>query len=441
MKPFPDEPTFTPGERGFDGEDENGRPYDLLGRKPFGQRLTYLLDQVEQPLVVALDGDWGSGKSHFLKLWTGAHSLELGGKAKIIYFDAFEHDYLDDPLISLVARLTTKEAEATWGTKAVKAVKRAALPLAKVGLRMGAAAATAGVTEIVGPVADSIAKEAGEATQSSIDAFWRRETGRIAAMQQFRSALTALTKNGEAPQKIVFIIDELDRCRPDYALMLLETVKHFFAVPCVHFVLGANLNSLEHSVYARYGDRADAATYLQKFLHLKMQLPKYIGYDAKTSVALTYFESLFGHSGLEQRFQDDIREQVEWLLHSRDVSLRDFNRIIFECSIVAPSLSMKGNYFSILISLLLMRVLSPRTYRSFLENKLTLDEVEAYLGRGPGESDFRGQWILDFWRSTFGIDLEGRKYRDYLNDFYESDRLSYLRRYFIPILETFKPMS
>ena len=439
MKPFPEDPTFTPGEKGFDDTDENGRPYDLLGRKPVGQRLTDLLDRVEQPLVIALDGGWGSGKSHFLKLWTGAHKKDLGGKAKIIYFDAFEHDYLDDPLISLVARLTTKEAETTWGNKAVKAIKKAALPLARFGLRLGAAAATAGATEVVGPAADAVATKTGEATQASIDAFWKRETGRIAAMQQFRDALASLTKDGGAPEKIVFIIDELDRCRPDYALTLLEIVKHFFAVPNVHFVLGANLDALEHSVRARYGADIDATTYLQKFIHLKMQLPKFVENDVKTTVALTYFEKAFSHSGLEQRFQEDIRAQVEWLMHSHEVSLRDFNRIIFECSLITPSLKMPDKYFSVLVSLLLMRVLSPRTYRSFLERKLTLDEIQAYLGQYPNGNACIGQWIFDIWRATFGYDRDGTQYNDYLSDFGGTDRFSYVHRFFTPILETFQP--
>ena len=105
MKLFPDEPDFVVGKVGFDDEYVSGRKYDLLNRKPFGQKLTELVDRFEQPVVIALDGGWGSGKSHFLKLWTGAHARELAGKAEVIYFDAFEHDYLDDPLVSLVSRL------------------------------------------------------------------------------------------------------------------------------------------------------------------------------------------------------------------------------------------------------------------------------------------------------------------------------------------------
>lgn len=439
MKPFPEEPKFTPGEKGFDDRDENGRPYDLLGRKPVGQRLTDLLDRVEQPLVIALDGGWGSGKSHFLKLWTGAHERELGGKAKIIYFDAFEHDYLDDPLISLVARLTIKDAETAWSTKAIKAIKKAALPLARLSMRVGAAAATAGATEIAGPVADAIVTKTGEATDASIDAFWKRETGRIATMQEFRDALSVLTTNGDASQKIVFIIDELDRCRPDYALTLLEIVKHFFAVPNVHFVLGSNLSALEHSVRSRYGAKIDASGYLQKFIHLKVQLPKFTDYYAKTTIALAYFDSAFDQSGLEDRFRDQIRDQIMWLMPSHEVSLRDFNRIIFECSLISPSLKMHGNYFSVLVSLLLMRVLSPSTYRSFLEKKLTLPEVEAYLGQCPDENAYIGQWILDFWRATFGVEQNGRSYHDYLRDFGGADRISYVYRFFTSILETIQP--
>ena len=73
MKLFPEEPSFIPGEKGLDDKDQKGRPCDFLGRSAVSQRLTDLLERVEQPLVIALDGGWGSGNSHFLKLWSGAH--------------------------------------------------------------------------------------------------------------------------------------------------------------------------------------------------------------------------------------------------------------------------------------------------------------------------------------------------------------------------------
>jgi ABC-type sulfate/molybdate transport systems ATPase subunit len=70
-----------------------------------GRRLSDLVQSIEEPLVIALDGDWGSGKSHFLRLWTGAHRKENDGRARVICCDAFEQDYLDDPLVGLVGAI------------------------------------------------------------------------------------------------------------------------------------------------------------------------------------------------------------------------------------------------------------------------------------------------------------------------------------------------
>jgi hypothetical protein len=252
---FPEPPAIEIGKSGFDGKDANGRTFDLLERKPMGQKLTDLVDRIDQPLVIALDGEWGSGKSHFLKLWTGAHKNgELGGKAKVIFFDAFEHDFLDDPLVSLISRLIIDDGDKKWPSAALEKVKKSALPLARLAGRAIAAYATAGLSEIAGNAVDSVLKVGGDAADSAISQFWKQETGRLTAMKQFREALTGLTRSdGDTAQKIVFIVDELDRCRPDYALSLLEVIKHFFTVPNVHFVLGTNLVSLAHSVRARYG--------------------------------------------------------------------------------------------------------------------------------------------------------------------------------------------
>lgn len=55
MKLFPEDPVFDIGKVGFDSKDANDRPYDVLGRKPLGQKLTELVDRIDQPLVIALD--------------------------------------------------------------------------------------------------------------------------------------------------------------------------------------------------------------------------------------------------------------------------------------------------------------------------------------------------------------------------------------------------
>ena len=73
-------------------------------------------------------------------------------------------------------------------------------------------------------------------------------------------------------QPLVFIIDELDRCRPTFAIELLERVKHIFDVPNIVFVFGINRDELVKSLESVYGD-IDAGTYLRRFFDMEFVLP------------------------------------------------------------------------------------------------------------------------------------------------------------------------
>ena len=71
---------------------------------------------------------------------------------------------------------------------------------------------------------------------------------------------TSINSNGaDKPKKPMFVfIDELDRCRPTYAIELLETVKHLFDIPGLVFVIATNTDQLQHSIKAVYGAEFDA---------------------------------------------------------------------------------------------------------------------------------------------------------------------------------------
>ncbi len=215
--------------------------HDKLARKPMAAKLSNLVESIDDPLVIALDGGWGSGKSVFLKCWLGEHEKVYSDKTTTLYFDAFEHDYLDDPLIALTGALAERLKKPGRTPAALKKFTTAAYKFAPMTARVGLAAITAGGTEIAGAVGDALINQSAENVEKAAEAYWKREDGRRGAMAQFREALTDLTKPDEndAPtQKLVIVIDELDRCRPDYALQMLEVIKHFFATPGVHFVLG-----------------------------------------------------------------------------------------------------------------------------------------------------------------------------------------------------------
>lgn len=255
------EPDIEIYEDGFEG-------HDLLERKTTGASLSDLVDRIEDPMVIALDGGWGSGKSFFLKCWVGEHLKREGNTTQTVYFDAFAHDFMDEPLVSLMACLLNRfEDELAQEKPKLEKLKDVAWKLGPAALRIGASLATFGATSHLSDTGDAVAEAIGREIKQSCGEFWQEAQARQGGMEEFRAALEALTKDAVGtPRKLVIVVDELDRCRPDYALALLEIIKHFFAVDHVHFVLGVNLRELENSVKARYGAGINAGLYLRPYV-------------------------------------------------------------------------------------------------------------------------------------------------------------------------------
>ncbi|MBN8190433.1 AAA family ATPase [Salipiger thiooxidans] len=309
-----------------DGFDIN----DILNRATIGKDLSNLIERIEDPLVIALDGPWGSGKSHFLKRWVGAHCKDNGGTATTVYFDAFKSDFLDDPLIALTGAIAEKLENGAQGSRWQQA-KTAAVKLYRPALRIGLAAATGGISEYTGAVLDAAVAASSKEAEQAAEAFWRREDGRKAAMQQFTDALTKLTQGegSEDPGKpLVIVIDELDRCRPDYALATLEVIKHFFAVPRVHFVLGVNLEALGHIVRSRYGADVNAQEYLKRFFTLSIELPDEVPGDRSLRAELKYFVSTARKMNLPATLVNEATSHLKLSIPASQISLRDIEKIL-----------------------------------------------------------------------------------------------------------------
>ncbi|WP_378946264.1 P-loop NTPase fold protein [Paracoccus sp. R86501] len=381
MKLYPPDAELILYETGFGADD----PFDRLGTS---KSLSNLVERIEDPLVIALDGGWGSGKTWFLKRWIAAHRLENDGRATTVYFDAFAHDFMDDPLIALTGVIgdqLPKKAEA----KIWKRVKAAAAKLAKPAGRIGLAVASGGVTEVAGPLIDAAAEAASKEIQTAAEAFWAREDGRRAAMEQLRAALIDLTMieiDGSAgPVPLVVVVDELDRCRPDYALALLEVVKHFFSVPNVHFVLGVNLEALAHSVRARYGSGIDAERYLRRFVSLSVHLPDEIGeYNAKP-LALSYFTQMAPQMGIERNAVDKFSTHLEMVAKTNQLTMRDVNQLLSQLALIDPEVFTKyyWGYREIVISMILFRFTSSGLANKALSDTLSLKEVHDFYDIEP----------------------------------------------------------
>ena len=356
---------------------------DLLGRTDVSKALSDVLERVEDPLVVALDGRWGTGKSYFLKRWVGAHRQENGGRALTVYFDAFAHDYLSDPLVALISALSERIPKAE--KPKLDRLKKVAFKLLKPATRVGLSLATYGLTEALNGIGDVAAEAAKGEAQKAVDGFWRREEGRQAAMEEFRAAITTLTTPAgqEGATPLIIVIDELDRCRPDYALEVLEIIKHFFAVPHVHFVLGVNLKALENSVKARYGAEIDATSYLQKFLSFTLNLPDDIGDHDRTPSVIRYAKHLGLQMATPDHLLSEVVSQLKVLARQSHISIRDVGKVMSTVALLPEAAQDPGRAKGlqiIAITMIITKVIRPDIFLKLIDASVQDRELVAYMG-------------------------------------------------------------
>lgn len=265
------------------------KPFDgaLFGRKEFADSLTRLLQKTTDSPVILVNAPWGGGKTFFAKRWQA--SLETA-QIKTIYFDAYSADYADDPFVSFtgeIVRLIDEQfpkVEAIAQTK--DAFTQAAVQVGKRALGLGGKIALAALaryglewadlkslTAEKEKIADGLADIGGDLLQQKINGYAEE----LHAVAEFRTKLQAIAAAVKDQQNfpLTIIVDELDRCRPDFALGLLERIKHLFEVENVAFVLFVNQEQLENSIRHRFGIVGDQArTYLQKFATITVDLPK-----------------------------------------------------------------------------------------------------------------------------------------------------------------------
>lgn len=375
MRFLPLEPKIKIYEEGFEND-------DILGRRKNGQALSNFCENIETASVIALNGAYGTGKSHFLQKWVGAHSLENGGKALTVYLSAFNHDYQEDPLPAIIlaieSRLKNKD-EKQW--KRVKdAAAKIAKPLAKAALRSGVAFVSMGVSELAMPAIQSLAEDAEHYTEN----YWKQEKYKQTAIESLRSRIAEFAQI----RKLVIVIDELDRARPDYALSMLETIKHFFNVDNVHFILGVNMEALESKVKCRDGQEIDAKAYLQRFTTLSpLTLPDIVqqGRESRKAI-LPYIEHEATEMGLTPNTVTALCRHLSQVSKNYPISLRDAGKILSQTALVFSFLpkdfgfKIRIEVREIFLTLITTSILDKKLYDKFLSATVTQDEILRYYG-------------------------------------------------------------
>jgi hypothetical protein len=426
----------------------DGFKNDLLGRREFGERLTNLVLAIGGPSTLLLDGPWGSGKTTFVQMW--ADTLRSKG-SPVIYFNAFDNDYLNDAFTALAGEFVAAETQPDARERLVGAAVKIGKTLAIHGSRYAVKAATLGavdllelhgaVADIAKDVAKDIGKDSGEAASAMVKEKLSARKAERSAMEQFRNELatfvSGICEKAEAdqsapPAPLVFIIDELDRCKPDFALSLVEGVKHLFAVPDVVFLLVTNLDQMCCAVRATYGPSIDARGYLEKFYHLILALPEPDRLEGPSNLE-RFLAGIF--SGLPSDVSNN-NPQIRWgtvhqsmtqhllLLNARKgLSLRKLERLATRIAVVyASTRDSQLRVAPIIADLCLMKADAPDLYRSARDGTLTVSRLESFIPYSEwakADSENVKQhaiWAANFWRYVLGEELLGDMSKQIFDD-------------------------
>lgn len=376
---------------------------DKLGRKQYAEALTDVVEAYRGGAVIALNGAWGTGKTTFLKMWK--QHLENNG-FPVVYYNAWEDDICEEPLPSMLRVLKRLDKEDGLDN------------VFKTGAKVIVGALFEGVVESVKVAGFFKGAIKGGKKQLEKEVFKSldKENDRTQIMCSFTDSLIDyMTKVCENGKPLVYMVDELDRCNPSFAVKVLERIKHLFDVPNVVFVLSLDKKQLACSVKGFYGsNEIDADEYLRRFIDIEYYLPEpnaelfceylfdYYGFEGflKNKIRLSY-DYLGKNSEKANQERNDLLFIAKSLVKNKQLTLRQIERVfaiarIALCAMpikseIYPELFFLLSYLKICESELFDRIadfsIIPQGFVDFLEKVFTNDMIGQ---NSPNRDAFHG---------------------------------------------------
>lgn len=251
---------------------ENPFSIDLFDREQEIKNLTPLILNLNSPAVFTVNSRWGTGKTTFIEMWSsqlkneGIHTLK---------FNAWDTDFSPDPLVAFLGEMNDQLSDLLGSKegqrKAWKTTQKAAMLILKRAIPGIIKHKTGGALDLMKLEElndDDFNNFLADLADDALNAYKAQKDG----IKKFKELLHKVLKDKDAKSPTVIFVDELDRCRPDYAVSLLERIKHLFDIEGLVFILALDREQLSHSVKSVYGSGIDADGYLRRFIDLEYTL-------------------------------------------------------------------------------------------------------------------------------------------------------------------------
>ena len=255
---------------------------DILNRSEFVNNVFKIIERLAEDkknCAFAIEGEWGSGKTFVLNMLDAklseAQSADTADrKYFVIRYNSWKFDYYDEPLIAIVsAMLDSIEQQTELFTdpeiknKIVSTLKVIAVSLAQK--------ANDVVKEKIGIDAYQMLKNINDTADKNAVANEQKHDYDIyfkfnKALKELQSVLREVSKE----HTVIFLVDELDRCLPEYTIKVMERLHHALTdIPNLQAILLVDKQQLDQTVKKIYGDSVNVSGYLAKFIDFDINLP------------------------------------------------------------------------------------------------------------------------------------------------------------------------
>lgn len=311
---------------------------DSIGRGEFVRQFVKMLNAIEDNCTIALEGNWGSGKTFFVKqvkMVLDAHNPNYqpvngflteerrkvikekcsefnaeDGSTELkpqlcVYYDAWQNDNDEDPILSLVYSIV-KEIGSDFSFD-----KKPTLDIC---------------SELINLVCDKDISKLIKVLkgENALDLI-KKTKDEAEKVSEFLQSLLP-----EVGERLIVFVDELDRCKPSYAVKLLERIKHYFLDEEITFVFSVNINELQHTIKKHYGSDFDATRYLDRFFDLRAALPKLDLKEYYASIDFKRDDNMFNYV-------------CESVIREYQLEMRDIAKYIRLAKIAVPKSVREGN--------------------------------------------------------------------------------------------------
>lgn len=325
-------------------------PEDQLNRKQDAELLTKILVRRsnanrakpnKSSYVINVNAEWGAGKTYFVKRW----AEDLKHEHPVVYIDAWSNDFMDSPIITVLAEIQEQLLETINKSHLTQAKRKS---FKNIGISVLPKILAALVKRYGGFDIEDLFVDENSDTCTSPSTQNNKSLDLSAAMEamttqafkehsdykkgvkELKGTIKELVKYSiEKPKgglqatardyPAFIFIDELDRCRPTYAVEMLEAIKHIFDIEGLVIVVSTHTEELQHTIKALYGNDFNADNYLRRFFDTKYHLD--VGISASLLEANCDFTVLNNHY-LEQKnvllfpllSPEDIKRQLSSLI-------------------------------------------------------------------------------------------------------------------------------